>query len=66
MDVSLSKAVTTYFVGPVSSSGASQNNITDEEVIFIIVIFLGRYGATTTINELKFIKKKKNHGITSS
>lgn len=65
MDVSLSKAVTTYFVGPVSSSGASQNNITDEEVIFIIVILLGRYGATTTINELKFIKKK-NHGITSS
>lgn len=65
MDVSLSKAVTTYFVGPVSSSGASQNNITDEEVIFIIVIFLGRYGATTTINELKFIEKK-NHGITSS
>lgn len=60
MDVSLSKAVTTYFVGPVSSSGASQNNITDEEVIFIIVIFLGRYGATTTINELKFIKKNQS------
>lgn len=58
MDVSLSKAVTTYFVGPVCSSGAFQNNVTDEEVIFSIVISPGGYGATT-INEFKFIKKNK-------
>lgn len=59
MDVSLSKAVTTYFVGPVCSSGAFQDNVTDEEVIFLILISPGRYGATT-INEFKFIKKTKN------
>lgn len=59
MDVSLSKAVTTYFVGPVCSSGGFQDNVTDEEVIFSIVISPGRYGATT-INEFKFIKKTKN------
>lgn len=58
MDVSLSKAVTTYFVGPVCSSGGFQDNVTDEEVIFSIVISPGRYGATT-INEFKFIKKKQ-------
>lgn len=59
MDVSLSKAVTKYFVGPVSSVGAFQDNVTDEEVIFSIVIYLGGYGATTTMNEFKFIKKKQ-------
>lgn len=59
MDVSLSIAVTLYFVGPVSSLGASHDNVTDEEVIFLIVMFPSGYGATSKKNKFKFIKKLK-------
>lgn len=47
----MSIAVTMYFVGPVSSSGASHDNVTDVEVILSIVIFPSEYGAKSTINQ---------------
>lgn len=58
----MSKAVTKYFVGPVSSFGTSHDNVTDEEVIFSIVTFPSGCGATTTMNKFKLIKKIKLHG----